>query len=156
MPFQTRRLDAICDFVAVKTRYSDNSCQAAYDSADGARRTIVAPRWAPGSSQNSTTLAWRSTRRLDDPTLHAAAAAVHETHFAKAGNGGRGEVFADDRRDVFRRKCVEIELAFDWNPVLIVSHGPRATGRLFHYFLAIVRSGETSKLSTTHTSDRDM
>jgi hypothetical protein len=33
-----------CDSMAFKTRHTDNSCQASYDSANGARRAIVAPR----------------------------------------------------------------------------------------------------------------
>jgi hypothetical protein len=66
--------------------------------------------------------------RLDDPALHAAPAAVHETHFAKAGNGGRLEVLAYNRRDVVRRKRVKIELGSDRNADRIVAHTPSAVG----------------------------
>ena len=60
--------------------------------------------------------------RLDDPALHAAAASVHETHFAQTCADGGLDVFADNRRDVLRSKRVEIELTLDRNPHRVVSH----------------------------------
>jgi hypothetical protein len=67
-------------------------------------------------------------RSLDDAPLHAFAAPVHESNVAKAGLCGRIDVLAHDGRDVSRRERVEIELAFDWNPDRIVSHGQRPFG----------------------------
>ena len=44
--------------------------------------------------------------RLHDAALNAAAAPVHEAHFAKAGEHGRFEKLLDDRWNVLRRKRV--------------------------------------------------
>src|SRR5216684_4690881 len=49
-------------------------------------------------------------RRLHDGPLHAAAASVHETHFAKSSGHRRTYVFFDDRRNIPRRERMEVDL----------------------------------------------
>jgi len=61
-------------------------------------------------------------RRLDDPALHPSTAAVHQSYFAEAGAGGGFDIFIDDRRNVARRKRVQIELVFDGDADRLVSH----------------------------------
>jgi hypothetical protein len=55
-------------------------------------------------------------RGLHDAALHAVAAAVNQPHFAQAGGNGGVDVLLHDRRNVPRRKRVQIELGLDRNP----------------------------------------
>ena len=55
-------------------------------------------------------------RLLHDAALHAAAASVNEPNLAQPGGVCLVDVLVDDRRDIARRKRVEIERAFDRNP----------------------------------------
>jgi hypothetical protein len=59
-------------------------------------------------------------RGLNDPALHAAAAAVHESNFAPARFRGRIDVVGDDPRNIARRERVQIDLAFDRDSQSIV------------------------------------
>ncbi len=52
---------------------------------------------------------------LDDAALDAAAATVDDAHVAESSRYGRIEVFLDNRRDLARRKAVEIQFALDGN-----------------------------------------
>src|SRR5260221_5032856 len=52
-------------------------------------------------------------RRLHDAALHASPAAVDDAHFVEAGGPGGVDVLGDDRRDVARRECMQIDLALD-------------------------------------------
>ena len=52
-------------------------------------------------------------RRLNEAALDAAAAAVHETDFAKTGSGSRLDVLGHDRRDIARGERMQIELGLD-------------------------------------------
>jgi hypothetical protein len=52
-------------------------------------------------------------RRLNDSSLHAAAAAVHDPDLVEPCLHGLTHVLDHDRRNVARRKGVEIELGFD-------------------------------------------
>jgi len=54
-------------------------------------------------------------RRLNDPALHAAPAAVHQPHLAPTRRRGGIDVIGDDVRNVARREGVQIQLAFDGN-----------------------------------------
>ena len=54
-------------------------------------------------------------RGLDDAALHAASAAVDESHLPQTRSAAAVTILLDDRRDVARREGVEIDFAFDRN-----------------------------------------
>ena len=54
---------------------------------------------------------------LHDGALHALAASVNQTDFAQAGFVSGPDIFLDYRRDVTRGERVQVESAFDGNPV---------------------------------------
>jgi len=54
-------------------------------------------------------------RRLNDPALHAAPAAVDQPHFAQALFRCRVDIVRDDVGDVARRERMQIQLALDRN-----------------------------------------
>lgn len=54
-------------------------------------------------------------RRLNDPALHAAPAAVNQAHLGQPRLAGRPHVFIDDGGNVARREGMQIERAFDWD-----------------------------------------
>ena len=61
-------------------------------------------------------------RGLNDSALDAAAAAVHQPHFAESC-GSRGlDVFSDHGRDIRRRERVQIDFSLDWNLDRLVGH----------------------------------
>ena len=55
--------------------------------------------------------------RLDDASLHAASAAMHQPHFLEPGDGGGIHIFFNDRRNIARRERVQVDLRLDWNNV---------------------------------------
>lgn len=57
-------------------------------------------------------------RLLDDAALDPLAAAVNQAYLAEAGFVGGADVLIDDRFDVAGLEGVEIEDAFDRNPVV--------------------------------------
>ena len=61
-------------------------------------------------------------RGLDDPTLDAAPAAVHQSHFAESRGSRSLDVFSDHGRDVRRRERVQIDFSLDWNLDRLVGH----------------------------------
>jgi hypothetical protein len=54
-------------------------------------------------------------RRLNDPALHAAAAAVHEADFDHSRRRSGAHVLLDDGRNIARRECVQVNLGLDEN-----------------------------------------
>ncbi len=52
-------------------------------------------------------------RSLNDPALHAAAAAVNQSHFPKPCLVRRVDVFLDDRLDIPRMEGMQIERVLD-------------------------------------------
>ena len=52
---------------------------------------------------------------LDNAALHTASPSVNEPHFRESCRGRRGHVLVDDRRNVSRRKRMEIEFSLDRN-----------------------------------------
>ena len=77
---------------------------------------MVAPRCDAGSSKNSHDQRMPFERLLHDAALHAAPAPVDQPYLPQAGRVRLVDVLIDDRRDIARRKRVEIERAFDRNP----------------------------------------
>src|SRR5712691_3481388 len=63
-------------------------------------------------------------RSLDDAALYAAAAAMDQADFAKAGGGGRVDVRMHDRWNIAGRERMQIELRFDRDSNRLVSHQP--------------------------------
>ena len=62
---------------------------------------------------------------LDDPALHARAAAVNQSHFPKAGAMRGRDVFVDHRRHVSRGERMEIQRALDRDVVRHVTQQQR-------------------------------
>ncbi len=52
---------------------------------------------------------------LDDAALDPAAATVDDPHVAESSRHGRIDVLLDNRRDLARRKAVEIQFSLDGN-----------------------------------------
>lgn len=50
-------------------------------------------------------------RALDDATLDAASTSVNQPNLVESRGRGRVDVLIDDRRNVARRECVQIEFA---------------------------------------------
>jgi hypothetical protein len=69
-------------------------------------------------------------RGLDDASLHAVAAPVDQAENLEAGRVSGANVLVHDRRNVVRRKRVQIELGPDWHDMGRVIH-LRDTRRTF-------------------------
>ena len=77
-------------------------------------------------------------RLLNDPSLHAAPAAVDEAHFAQACGVRLLDVFLDDGGDVPWRKRMQVDFTFDGNSNrftlseaegVLILHGRNGRGR---------------------------
>ena len=79
------------------------------------------------ASQKASTSGWRSSAACTMPALHARAAAVDQSHLAKARRVRGDDVLLHDRRDVARGECVEIEGVFDGKVDGVVVLGHAAT-----------------------------
>src|SRR5262245_5140058 len=71
--------------------------------------------------------------RLDVAPLHAAPAAVNQPHFGQTGFHRGIDVFLDDPRDVLRRESLQVDLAFDRNPI-----GHQLTTRVYGFLYSAV------------------
>jgi hypothetical protein len=90
-------------------------------------------------------------RLLHDAALHAAAAPVNEPYLAQAGGVCLVDVLLDDRRDIGRRKRVEIERAFDRNPqrVSILHRSQWDAGLSYRAVTSVLMPPRTEKSPTT-------
>ena len=86
-------------------------------------------------------------RLLYDAALHAASAAVNHSHLIKARSGGGVDILCDDRRDVARRECMQIELTLDRDPEAI-SH-QRSDLATYSAFTTVLIPPRTEKSPTT-------
>ena len=67
-------------------------------------------------------------RGLDDPSLHAASPAVHETDFVEPRGCRSRDLFVNDRGNIARRERMKVELSLDGNVMHAASPLPLVFG----------------------------
>ena len=141
--------DELAEKTKRKRRIRSNSCWVVLSLRDSVLRMALVVQMRRGCKISRR--AMPIERLLHDTALHAAAASVNEPHLAQAGGVCLVDVLLDDRRDIGRRKRVEIERAFDGNPqrVSILHRAQLDAGLSYRAVTSVLMPPRTEKSPTT-------
>jgi hypothetical protein len=90
-------------------------------------------------------------RLLHDPSLNPSAATVNQPDFAEPFRICLAKVLVNNRWDIFRRECVEVERLFDWNAKRIFHFSCLYPAAVFSYraVTSVLMPPRTEKSPTT-------